>query len=69
MWIYTQNSTYRSEYVLKDESIKRSRLHRTYCFVRKSHRMYSTSQYSQYVYDKTQNSESKKQQLRMKREK
>jgi hypothetical protein len=69
MWTYIQNSTYRSEYVLKYDSPQRNRLQRTYYFVRKSHRMYSTSLYSQYVYDKKQNSESKKQQLRMKREK
>jgi hypothetical protein len=69
MFIYLLNSTYRSESVLKYDSPQRNRLQRTYYLVRKSHRMYSTFLYLQYVYDKTQNSESKKQQLRMKREK
>ena len=68
MYSFIYISTYRSEYVLKYDSTQRNRLQRTYYFIRKSHRMYSTCLYVLNMY-KTQNSESKKQQLRMKREK
>ena len=66
--VHSYISTYRSEFVLKSESVQRNRLQGTCYFVRKSYRMYSTCLYVLSM-NKTQNSESKKQQLRMKREK